>query len=825
MNVFGLFAKITLDSSEYEKGLEKAKKKGLSLSNNFRKKFTSGIEKGVKALAKWGAAAGVALTAAGGYAIKVGGDFEAGMSQVAAISGATGDDLQKLTDLAKEMGSKTKFSATEAAEGYQYMAMAGWKTEDMLNGLPGIMNLAAASGEDLGTTSDIVTDALTAMGLSASDSAHFADVLAAASSNSNTNVSMMGETFKYAAPLAGALGYNIEDLAQAIGLMANSGIKSTQAGTSLRSILTRLADPPKDCAAAMEQYGISMTNSDGTMKSLMEVMENMRDSLGGLDEQEQASAASAIGGQEAMSGLLAIVNASESDFDKLAAAIDNSDGSAEKMAETMQNNLQGKITILKSALEGVGIAAFEKFQKPLEDAVDKVTEAVSNFDLDVFLQKVSEMLDVAKQYAPVITGIVSALGTLYAIFKTLEIFKTLKIIKKIRKGIRLFHAALLANPFVFIAALITGVVVALVTLYNTNENFRNKVNEVWTSVKETVSNVVSTIGTFFTQTIPEAISNVIEWFQQLPERISEFLSNAIQSIADWATQTAENARQAGSNFINAVVEFFSQLPYNLGVFLGTALANIVIWAVETAENARQAGSQFLQNVVEFFTQLPGNVLTFLSTTIENVIAWAGQMKSNAIDAASTFLNNVIEFFTQLPGNIAEWFTKTIEKVVEWAVELKNKGTQAAKDLLDAVVTGLAELPGKIFDLGVNAAKNLLEGIKSMGGWLKEQVGNFVDGIVSGFTGMVQTNGSHAGGLDYVPYNNYVANLHRGEMVLTSAEATEYRKGNANAAGGMTFNININGIQFDDVNSMAHALANQISYELQAQSNRKAAVYA
>lgn len=819
MDVFDLFAKITLDSSEYEKGLETAKSKGLSVSNDFGTKFTSGIEKGVKTLAKWGAAAGGALTAAGGYAIKVGGDFEAGMSQVAAISGATGDDLQKLTDLAKEMGAKTKFSATEAAEGYQYMAMAGWKTEDMLNGLPGIMNLAAASGEDLGTTSDIVTDALTAMGLSASDSAHFADVLAAASSNSNTNVSMMGETFKYAAPLAGALGYNIEDLAQAIGLMANSGIKSTQAGTSLRSILTRLADPPKDCAAAMEQYGISMTNSDGTMKSLMEVMENMRDSLGGLDEQEQASAASAIGGQEAMSGLLAIVNASESDFDKLAAAIDNSDGSAEKMAETMQNNLQGKITILKSALEGVGIAAFEKFQKPLEDAVDKVTEAVSNFDLDAFLQKVSEMLDVAKQYAPVITGVVSALGTLYAIFKTLE------IVNKISTGIQLFNAALLANPFVFIAALIAGVVVALVTLYNTNEDFRNKVNEVWTSVKETVSNVVSAIGTFFTQTIPEAISNVIEWFQQLPERISEFLSNAIQSIADWATQTAENARQAGSNFINAVVEFFSQLPYNLGVFLGTALANIVIWAVETAENARQAGSQFLQNVVEFFTQLPGNVLTFLSTTIQNVIAWAGQMKSNAIDAASTFLNNVIEFFTQLPGNIAEWFTKTIEKVVEWAVELKNKGTQAAKDLLDAVVTGLAELPGKIFDLGVNAAKNLLEGIKSMGGWLKEQVGNFVDGIVSGFTGTVQTNGSHAGGLDYVPYNNYVANLHRGEMVLTANEADEYRKGTAKTEGGMTFNIDINGIQFNDVNSMAHALADRISYELQAQSNRKAAVYA
>lgn len=819
MDVFDLFAKITLDSSEYEKGLETAKSNGLSVSNDFGTKFTSGIEKGVKTLAKWGAAAGGALTAAGGYAIKVGGDFEAGMSQVAAISGATGDDLQKLTDLAKEMGAKTKFSATEAAEGYQYMAMAGWKTEDMLNGLPGIMNLAAASGEDLGTTSDIVTDALTAMGLSAGDSAHFADVLAAASSNSNTNVSMMGETFKYAAPLAGALGYNIEDLAQAIGLMANSGIKSTQAGTSLRSILTRLADPPKDCAAAMEQYGISMTNSDGTMKSLMEVMENMRDSLGSLDEQEQASAASAIGGQEAMSGLLAIVNASESDFDKLAAAIDNSDGSAEKMAETMQDNLQGKITILKSALEGVGIAAFEKFQKPLEDAVDKVTEAVSNFDLDAFLQKVSEMLDVAKQYAPVITGVVSALGTLYAIFKTLE------IINKISTAMQLFNAALLANPFVFIAALIAGVVVALVTLYNTNEEFRNKVNAAWNAVKETISGVVNAIGTFFTQTIPEAISNVIEWFQQIPERVSEFLSNAIQSISDWATQTAENAQQAGSDFLNSIVEFFSQLPYNVGYFLGSTLANIGIWVGNTINSAIEAGSQFLSSVIQFFMQLPGNVWNFLTTTIQNVISWAGQMKDNAVDAASTFLNNVIEFFTQLPGKVAEWFTRTVEKAVEWAGEMKDKGVQAAKDLLDAVVTGVSELPGKIFDVGANAAKSLLEGIKSMGSWLKDQVGNFVDGIVSGFVGTARTNGSHAGGMDYVPYNNYVANLHRGEMVLTADEAAAYRKGEANTAGGMTFNIDINGIQFTDVNSMAHALVNQISYELQAQSNRKAAVYA
>lgn len=308
---------------------------------------------GVKTAIVTGSAA---ITAMAGYSVKVGSDFEAAMSKVSAISGATGDDLQKLTEKAKEMGAKTKFSATESAQAFEYMAMAGWKTDDMLNGIEGIMNLAAASGEDLATTSDIVTDALTAMGLQASDSGHFADVLAAASSNSNTNVGMMGETFKYVAPVAGALGYNIEDLSQAIGLMANSGIKSTQAGTALRSILTRLAKPPKEAAAAMEKYDISMKNSDGSMKSLMEVMENMRDSLRGLPKDEKAAAAAALGGQEAMSGLLSIVNASDTDFKKLASSIKNADGASEKMANTMNDNLKGSITIGKARSAGKGNA-------------------------------------------------------------------------------------------------------------------------------------------------------------------------------------------------------------------------------------------------------------------------------------------------------------------------------------------------------------------------------------------------------------------------------------------------------------------------------------
>ena len=300
-------------------------------------------------------------------AIKAGSDFESAMSKVGAISGAAGSDLEELREKAKEMGASTKFSATESANAFEYMAMAGWKTGDMLSGIEGIMNLAAASGEDLAATSDIVTDALTAFGMTAGDATHFADVLAQASSNANTNVGMMGETFKYVAPVAGALGYSAEDTAIAIGLMANAGIKGSQAGTSLRSMMSRLAKPTKEVQGAMDALGVSLTNSDGSMKELNEVLGDLREGFSGLSEAEAAELASSLAGQEAMSGLLAIVNASEDDFDKLSESIYSCDGAAAQMAETMNDNLQGQITILKSGLEGLGISFYESIQTPLKN--------------------------------------------------------------------------------------------------------------------------------------------------------------------------------------------------------------------------------------------------------------------------------------------------------------------------------------------------------------------------------------------------------------------------------------------------------------------------
>lgn len=323
-------------------------------------------------------------------------DFEAAMSQVQATSGADADEMERLTKKAEEMGATAKFTASDSAEAMNYMAMAGWKTEDMLDGITGIMNLAAAANEDLGTTSDIVTDALTAFGLSASDSGHFADVLAQASANANTNVSMLGESFKYVAPVAGAMKYSVEDVSLALGLMANASVKGSQAGTSLKTSIANMAAPTDKMQGAMDKYGISLTKRNGEMKSFKEVLDMLRANLGGLSETEQTAAASTIFGKEAMAGMLAIINASTEDYEKLTQAIYNADGATEKMANTQLDNLSGSITLLQSAVDGVKISFGKRLNPYVRSVAEGLTAAMPDIEaaLSDFMDFVDRKYDV-----------------------------------------------------------------------------------------------------------------------------------------------------------------------------------------------------------------------------------------------------------------------------------------------------------------------------------------------------------------------------------------------------------------------------------------------
>lgn len=454
------------------------------------------------------------LAGVGAAMVKTTADFEAGMSQVQAISGATGEDLKALSDKAKEMGAVTKFSASESAEALKYMAMAGWDTQKMLDGLPGVMNLAAASGEELGTVSDIVTDALTALGMKAEEAGHFADVLAQASSKSNTNVGMMGETFKYVAPLAGSLGYSCEDVATAIGLMANAGIKGSQAGTALRSVLTRMAKPTKESADAMQALGLEITNADGSMKPLNDVMVQLRQSFSGLTEDQKASYAAMLGGQEAMSGLLAIVNASDEDFNKLVEQINNADGAAEQMANTMQDNLSGQITILKSTIEGISIS-FGEIMLPVVKAV------VSG--LQSFATWLNNTSETTKKVIAVVATVLATLGPALLIGSKLisGITKLMPLISGLGSAL-----TFLTSPIGIVIAAVAALALAWATDFG---GMRDKTEEIMSSIKDIITSIVEAIKYAWDNNIG-GMRTIVETVFAAIELIVETALNVISGI-------------------------------------------------------------------------------------------------------------------------------------------------------------------------------------------------------------------------------------------------------------------------------------------------------
>ena len=633
--------------------------------------------------------------------------FESAMSKVSAISGATGDDLAALTDKAKEMGAKTKFSASESAEAFQYMAMAGWKTEDMLDGIDGIMNLAAADGLDLATTSDIVTDALTAFGLSASDSAHFADVLAKASSSANTNVSMLGESFKYVAPVAGSLGYSAEDTAIALGLMANAGIKGSQSGTALRGALTRLIKPTDDAAALMEEYGLSLTNSDGSMKSLGEVMSMLRSNLGDLTEAEQAQIAATLFGQEAMSGMLSIINASDKDFQNLTDQIYGADGAAKQMADTMLDNLSGQLILLKSSLEGAAIA-FGELLLPL---IKKITSAIQGL-----VDWVNNLSDRQKAIIVTIAGVLAVVGPILIIGGKIVklVGSVMGVIKVLKPAIAALNAVMLANPIILIITLIAGLIAALVTLYKKNETFRNFVNEAWASIKNVVSTVVNALVTFFTETIPNALQSAIDWVKNFAHNIATFFTETIPEK------------------ISQLFDWFTRIPENIGYALGYALGTIARWIVDAWNSIKEGVPKIIESIGEFFSELPGKIWQALLKVIDTLVKWITQAIEWAKTEIPKFILTVVNFYLSLPGKIWNALLSALDKVKQWGTQLLSWAKTKIPEVVSSIIGFFKQLPTKIVEVGTNLVKGLWNGIKGAASWLKDKILGFGDSILSGF---------------------------------------------------------------------------------------------
>ena len=458
----------------------------------------------------------------GTAAVKTSMDFEAAMSKVSSLSGAQGEDFDRLRDKAIEMGAQTMYSATESAEALQYMALAGWDTEEMLDGLEPILKLAGAAGMDLGRASDIVTDGLTAMGLSAKDAAHFADVMAVTMSKSNTDVNQLGEAFKYVAPLAGSMGYSIEDLSLALGLMANAGIKASQGGTSLRRTLLNLSKPTDAVAGAMEALGISMFNPDGSAKSLYDLMVELREAMKGLTDEEKAQYAATIAGATGLSGLLAIVDASDDDFNKLAAAISDADGAGMEMYDTMTNNLQGSITELMSALESLMISMGDLL-------VPLIKEVVSM--LQGWVKHLNSLDETQKQQIIQVALVVASIGPLITIIG--KLFTTISTVVT-------FVKLLTANPILILVAAIAAAIGGLVGTIITNwDKTKSATENVWNGIKLFVTNVVNGLLNFIDKLFPgfkeagvKLFTGLWDGLKNVWTKITNWVSNGIKTLAE-----------------------------------------------------------------------------------------------------------------------------------------------------------------------------------------------------------------------------------------------------------------------------------------------------
>ena len=678
------------------------------------------------------------VTALGTIAVKTGADFDSAMSKVAAVSGATGSEMDALREKAREMGSKTKFSASEAAEAMNYMAMAGWKTNDMLSGIEGIMNLAAASGEDLASTSDIVTDALTAFGLSASDSGHFADILAAASSNANTNVSMMGETFKYAAPVLGSLGYSAEDSAIAIGLMANAGIKSSQAGTALRSAITNLAKPTGTVASAMEQYGISLTDSSGKMYSLRELMEQLRQKLGGLSEAEQAQAAASLFGKEAMSGMLAIINGSPADFEKLSNAIDTCsdtvdgyNGTTEKMAAVMQDNLAGQVTILKSQLEELAISFSDILMPTIRSIVSRIQELVDKLNqLDPQTKEtIAKIALVAAALGPMLVVLgktISSVGTVFsAVSKLPALFST------VQSGIGAITGALGVSlgPLLAIIAAVAALVAAFVHLWKTNDEFKSNIIAIWEQIKSTFTGL--------TQGITDRLNALGFDF----ESFTDVLKAAWDELCNLLAPIFEGVFQ---NISNIFSEFTGVLLGLLDVLIGLFTGD---W-----EQCWYGIKGIFTSIWNFIVNTFRNIMNTLKGIADVVLGWFGTSWNEVWTSIKTFFvdtwNSISTFFTGIITGIRDFFVNIWTEIYTFFSNIFNAIYTVVSTVFQTIYNTIMTVWNSIYETIaplLDAFKYLFETIfqaihiiiSNVMDWISEKISAIWNAIVSFLTPILE----------------------------------------------------------------------------------------
>lgn len=808
---------------------------------------SKGLHKMGAALSTIGKIGSTAFSAIGVASVKMAADFESGMSRVKAISGATEEQMVELTKKAKEMGATTKFSAKEATEAYQYMGMAGWKSGQMIKGIEPIMKLAGASGEDLATTSDIVTDALTAFGLKAKDTKMFTDVMAAASSNSNTNVAMLGESFKYAAPVAGALGFSVKDASLALGLMANQGIKASSAGTALRSMFTNLAKPTKSSQKAMDALGISLTDSKGKMKPLDTVIRDLRKSFNGLSEDQKAQYAASLAGKTGMSGLLAIVNSTERDFDKLSEAINNSNDACNDMYNTANDNLSGQFTILKSTVEGLGIAFGEKLTPFVKKGVER---------LQGFANKVKDVLDPATDIGKRFQAVGETIGnTAKHIFDTaktiLKPFTSLggsmpgigsiveKVCSKITTAVDTLAPAIApviqgvvdAFPAIvgaisevramflpILAEIIKSVGEMLPTIVDAVKGVSGAIIPIVQSILPVIKQVLPPIVQVVKSVVPVVVG-IVQKAAPLITKLVSMISSVLQKVLPTISRVIQTTVKAIEPVINTIFSLLETVMPIIGTLV-EGIGDIINTVVPTIGSVIQAvippiqtALEALKPVIETIGAVFQKVMPVIQKVVESVakvFETCAPVISGVFQTVSDVLSPILETISDALQGFFD-FCSPLFDLIGGILDVLADAFEVAFDAIQTVVEAVWSVIEPIFE----AIKAGVEAVGEAIDWLVDQVSVMDDFSQKVSTAIAQdpemaakvkadpsaSQAAHnlgvpgyAYGENRVPYDQYPALLHQGERVLTRNQADQLDRKESGGGGGVsvtnggTFNL-------------------------------------
>lgn len=818
---------LDLDISGFLAGLKTAQSEAQSTLKNVEQQAGSSLQGIGRTMSSVGDKMTLGITtplaglAAAG--LKVATDFEYSMSQVQAISGATGDEFEALRDKAIQLGADTAFSSSEVADAMTEMAKAGWDSQQILDGMEGVLDAAAASGTDLATVSTIMADAISGFGLEASDATRVADLLTQAANAGTIGVEDLGESFKYIAPVANTMGFSIEDVTTALTALSTAGIKGGQAGTSLRGVLTRMVKPTDDVAAAMDELGITLTNQDGTFKSLDQIIAELRSSFDGMTEEQKAYYASVLAGTEGQSGLLALLNMSQEEYDEIAASMDNAAGVADETAAVMQDNLQSKVEQLMGAFESLAIVLADNVIPWLTDLVEKVTEVVDWFtNLDqgtqqsilkflAFIAAIGPVLSIVGRLTSGIGGFISFIGGVPGKLKAAQGAFTAfgNGLKNIPEAITLAKAGFpgfakeasvvgaaiggISAPVVAVVAAIAILVGAFVTLWNTNEEFRNNIMSIWQGIVDSFNNFtqgivdrLNALGFNF-QSITDVIWAAWNGFCQLLAPVFEGAFNQIANTLDmvfgvitgildifiglftgnwdqlwqgvqevfgsiWdgivgalenVFNTITGVLDAALGFIgtsieevwNNIVNFFVMLPSNIANVLIGLWNTIVTFFTNLVNQALIFGQQFLTNVIMFFSQLPYNIGYLLGFVITTVVTWVAQMVQNAISAGSQFLTNVVNFLMQLPGRVASFLSSAISRVASWVGQMASNAASAGSQFVSNVASFLSSLPGRVASFLSSAISQAASFVSNFASKAVQAASQFVSNIVSGLANL------------------------------------------------------------------------------------------